>query len=275
MNSILHLGASKKSIKTLNLILYLLIDNRISFINLFRKKNANGETFFQMACNQDCVEVVEIILKHRNALATNYDPLNDHDNNLNTPLLSAIQHNQHRCVSLLLEYGTNSASENQAKQNGMHLSCMIGSYEITESLIKYACPYVTLDCHKMNPLDYACQNGSVEVVRLMLTLDDIHLLISHSCLDYAIDNNHPYVADILFKCKYWQLLIRNEESPLIGNLIERMVIHRYLKSLYIKFILNFLLQKSLIKWNFYWINVTIIKPTTTILGKINMFLKSN
>jgi ankyrin repeat protein len=223
MNSILHLGANRKSIKTLNLILYLLIDNRISFLNLFRKKNINGETFFQLACNQDCAEVVEIILKHKSALDINYDPLNDHDNNLNTPLLSAVQHSQFRCVSLLLEYGANSAAENQAKQNGLHLSCMIGSYEITECLIKYACPYVVLDSLKMNPLDYACQNGNVEVVRLLLTLEDANFLISQKCLDYAIEGNHPYVADVLFKCKHWQLLIKNEESPLISNLIEKMV----------------------------------------------------
>ena len=224
LNSLLHLGANKKSIKTLNLILYLIIDNRISFLNLFKKKNIDGETFFQTACNQDCVEVIEIILKHRSALAPNYDPLNDHDNNLNTPLLSAIQRNQYRCVSLLLEYGANANAENQSKQNGLHLSCMIGSYEITECLLKHGCHYLLHDSKKMNPLDYACQNGSVEVVRLLLTLDDANLLITHNCLEYAIENNHPYVAEVLFKCKYWPLLIINEESPLIANLIEKMVI---------------------------------------------------
>ena len=222
-NTLLHLGASKKSIKTLNLILYLIIDNRISFVNLFNKRNINGESFFQLACNQDCVEIVEIVLKHKAALAPSYDPLNDHDNNLNTPLMSAILNNQYRCVSLLLEYGANANTENTSKQNGMHLSCSIGSYEIVEVLLKYGCHHTSLDANKMNPLDYACQNGNVEIVRLLLSLDDAHLLVSSNCLDYAIEYNHPYVADILFKSKYWRMLMKYEESSLIPNLIEKMV----------------------------------------------------
>ena len=223
-NTILHIGARKKSIKTLNFILSLLIEKRLKFVNIFKKKNSNGESFFQLVCNQGCVEIVERVLKHKSMLAQSYDPLNDYDAHMNTPLMSAILNNQYKCVVLLLEYGADVNAENTSKQNGMHLSCSIGSYEIVEVLLKYGCHHTSVDANKMNPLDYACQNGNVDVVRLLLSLDDAHLLITSNCLDYAIEHNHHYVAEVLLKSKYWTMVMKYEESPLIHNLISKMVI---------------------------------------------------
>ena len=136
-NTILHMGAYKKSVRTLNLIFYLIIDSRVVFEKLYKKKNVNGETFFQLACNHGCIEIVELVLKNKHSLMHNYDPLNDCDNNLNSPLLSAVSANQYRCVCLLLEHGANVNCENHNKQNALHLSCLIGSYEIAEVLIRY------------------------------------------------------------------------------------------------------------------------------------------
>ena len=78
----------------------------------------------------------------------------------------------------------------------------------------------------MNPLAYGCQNGNVEVVKLLLSLEDSHLLMTFSCLDYAIEYNHPYIVEVLFNNKHWEKCINYKDSKelnkLIQNLIEKM-----------------------------------------------------
>ena len=200
------------------------MEKRGAYLKLLKKKNIYGETFFQLACNNGCVETVETIIKHRISLVPNYDPLLDHDNNLNTSLLSSIIREQRKSVFLLLNHGANANAENQNKQNGLHLSCSIGSYEITELLLRHGCNYKYLDKTNMNPLDYACVNGNVEIVKLLLQLEDARLFVNSSCLQYAIENNHPCVVDILLKSKYWNMLMKCDESSLIPKLIQNMVI---------------------------------------------------
>ncbi len=177
-NNILHLAALKRSIKLLNLLFYLFIENdRMNLKSLIRRKNLNGESFFQMACNHGCLELAELLLKNRAQLINNYNPINDHDNNLNTPLLSSILHNQHNVARLLIEYGADLKCVNLKKQASVHLSCMIGSYEITEHLIRKGATLNCIDINKMNPLSYACKNGNVELVKMLLdTYESVNII---------------------------------------------------------------------------------------------------
>ena len=225
-NSILHLGAHKNSVKILHLILDMMLENRFLFGDLLRKRNFNGETFFQVACNQDCFEIVDRMLKQKQmfSVTLNYYLLNDYDNNLNTVLFSSILNNRLRCVRLLLAHGANPNALNKYRQNGLHLSCCIGSYESTEVLMKYGCDYFCLDAYKMNSMNYACQSGSQDIVKLLLNLKDTYMLVNNNCLNNAIEYNHPCVVDILLKSKYWHMLIKLETS-IIRNLIEKMVSH--------------------------------------------------
>ena len=213
-DTILHLAATRHSIKTLNLIFYLIVEGRISFGDLVARRNLNGETFFQIACNKGCLDIVELMLKQRANLGSAvYDPLRDVDNEQNTPLLSAIAHNQYYSTFLLIEHGAALDNENMWKQTAVHLACKIGSYEITELLIKSGAPVHSLDMHNNNALVYACRNGNYELVKYLLDTEHAPALLNQSCLDTAIEHNNVNIVELLFNSRHWQKII-DTQPPL-------------------------------------------------------------
>jgi ankyrin repeat protein len=223
LNTLLHLTCIKKAVKTFRLILKFIIKNRGNYLSLISQKNYNGETFFQIAANKGCVEILEMFLKEKANLLPNYDPLIELDENLNTPLQSSILNDQHQSVLLLLNNGANVNIENEKKQNSLHLSCSISSYNITECLIRHGCNASTKDKYQMYPFDYACKNGNVEIVKVMLNLPDAHIFISNKPLDYAIENGHSGVTDILLRSNIWKSMMMYEENTTIRDLIQKMV----------------------------------------------------
>ena len=114
--------------------------------------------------------------------------------------------------------------ENENRQNGLHLSCIKNSYDITECLIRNGCNYLKQDKYKMFPFDYACQNGNEEIVKLMLNLPDAHLFISNKPFEYSIENGHSGVTDILLKNKNWKNMMVANENSSIRMLIQKMVV---------------------------------------------------
>ncbi len=77
----------------------------------------------------------------------------------------------------------------------------------------------------MYPFDIACKNGNQEIVKLMLNLQDAHSFISNKSLDYAIENGHSGVTDILLRSNIWKSLMMYEENATIRDLIQKMVIN--------------------------------------------------
>ena len=132
--------------------------------------------------------------------------------------------NQLKCARLLIQHGANVKWVNRFKQTGIHISCINGSFELTELLVKHGCDYLCLDSLGLNALDYACQSGNQELVRFLISLKESHILFSGQCLFNAINCSHPYIVEILLKNKFWMLmLLRCEENMIIAYLIEKMV----------------------------------------------------
>jgi ankyrin repeat protein len=243
-NTILHLAAASKSTHIAKLIIdIILIDTRINR-NFLRKRNANGETFFQVACLNGLCDLIEYFLlrlKQRNNDAIEdedvYEPVHDKDNELNTCLMSCILNVQPngsngnlKCFKILIENNAFINACNKRKQTALHLCCRFGLVECVQMLLctttttNNECEYLSVDEMRMNALDYACEMGNVELVRLLLNLSDAHLLVNAQCLFSALDGKHPYVVECLLKSKYWMLLLlRCEETLIISHLIERMV----------------------------------------------------
>jgi len=242
-NTILHLAAASKSTHIAQLIIdMILIEKRIGR-HFLRKRNANGETFFQVACSNglsDLIEYFLLRLKQTNNEDDKdvYEPVHDKDNELNTCLMSCISNVQPngsssssssnlKCFKILLDNHAFINACNKRKQTALHLCCRFGLVECVQMLLCNSgkeCEYLSVDEMRMNALDYACEMGNVELVRLLLSLSDAHLLVNAQCLFSALDGKHPYVVECLLKSKYWMLLLlRCEETLIISHLIERMV----------------------------------------------------
>ena len=223
LNTLLHLACKKKSAKIFRLVLSFIIENRGPYLNLISQKNSKSESFFQIACNQGCIEIMNSFLNERVNFMPNYDPFIEHDESLNTPLLSSILNEQYQSVLFLLNNGANVNIENENKQNALHLSCITSSYEITECLLRHGCNYLSQDKDKMYPFCYACKNGNEEIVKLMLNLSDAHLFVNSRPFDLSIENGHSGVTDILLRSKHWKRMMLYDENSSIKKMIQKMV----------------------------------------------------
>lgn len=233
-NTLLHLAGTKKSTQIAKILLDIIFDNEVHLnriykryldVNLLKKRNVRGETFFQVACNNGLSELVLYMLGHFHHLNESmYEPLHDFDHELNTCLMSCILNAQLKCFQILVTHGAQLNAINRRKQTALHLSCRAGFVEAVQTLLLYECEYLCMDDMRMNALDYACESGCVELVRLLMSQKDAHLLVSAQCLFSAIESKHPYVVEYLLKSKYWMLLLlRCEETLIISHLIEKMV----------------------------------------------------
>lgn len=170
-NTFLHLAAAKNSYALFKLVFDLIRKNKIN-ADLLRKKNSNGDSFFQLACKNGSLEILKLVLNTR---FDSFNPIKDLDENLNTPLMNAILANQFETVNYLLVNNFCSIAdinaENSNKQIPIHFSCLRGSVEITELLLKLGSHLNVYDLFNLNPLAYACENGNSYLVQYLLNLD--------------------------------------------------------------------------------------------------------
>ena len=168
-DTILHLAALKNNFLLFKHIIHLIILKIIEPDYLFRKKNVNGDTYFQVACKNGSIDIVRLIC---NTNFENYNPIKDIDNNSNTPLMNAILRNQFQIVNYLILSSqctlADINAENNDKQTALHLSCKQGSVEISELLLNYGSVLNTNDNFNNNPLVYACLNGNSNLVDFLL-----------------------------------------------------------------------------------------------------------
>ena len=172
-NTILHLAALKNNFLIFKHIIHLIILKVIEPDYLFKKKNSNGDTYFQVACKNGSIDIVKLIC---NTDFENYNPIKDIDNNSNTPLMNAIASNQFEIVSYLVSNGyctlADINAENNDRQLPIHLSCKQGSVEISELLLCYGSILNANDNFNNNPLVYACQNGNSNLVEFLLIAEN-------------------------------------------------------------------------------------------------------
>jgi ankyrin repeat protein len=139
------------------------------------------------------------------------------DNSKNSSLHLASLNGNLSIVNLLLEIGCDPNAKNDENMTPLDLSCRMGNFEISKSLINHSniTDQKNLNDDGQYLLHLAAMRGENEVIRLLLSKGakiDMLNKDNMNCLDIAIDHKQRDVIKILLEDPQWYKLIRTSEQ---------------------------------------------------------------
>ncbi len=222
--TVLHTASKYENLEIIKLILNKAYDGFMPIETFLKTRNKDGQIFFHIVCIKGYFNIVEYFLKD---LKMKY-LLEIVDKDLNSPLHLASANNHLSIVNLILDISVGSIDFGVKNKNGhtaLELSCRKGFFEISKTLINRN-PKKIETKHTANddPLHVACNEGSYEVVRLLLAkgspIDTINNE-NKNCLDVAIEKSHREVIKVLLEDPNWHQLfsseIKIEKSEMLMN----------------------------------------------------------
>jgi ankyrin repeat protein len=211
--TVLHTASEYENLEVIKLVLSKLYDGFMPIETFLKTRNKDGQTFFHIACIKGYFNIVEYFLKD---LKMKY-LLEMLDRDLNSPLHLASAFNHLSIVNLIIDIGVgvlDFGAKNKEGHSALELSCRKGFFEISKTLINRNPKKIEADQNaNEDPLHVACNEGSYEVVRLLLakgTPIDITNNENKNCLDISIEKSHREVIKVLLKDPNWYKLFTSE-----------------------------------------------------------------
>ena len=213
--TVLHTASEYENLEIIKLVLNKVYDGFMPVETFLKTRNKNGQTFFHIACSKGYFNIVEYFLKD---LKMKY-LLEILDKDLNSPLHLASANNHLSIVNLIIDVAVgliDFGAKNKEGHTALELSCRKGHFEISKTLINRNPKKIETDQNANDdPLHVACNEGSYEVVRLLLakgTPIDIINNENKNCLDIAIEKSHREVIKVLLEDPNWHKLFLSEKK---------------------------------------------------------------
>ncbi|VDD89908.1 unnamed protein product [Enterobius vermicularis] len=197
----MHIAAACGHLK----ICEMLYDHHASFTSI----NKDKETPIHYAAKEGKTEVVSKLLEWDRKIVgdTNID--------LNTPLHLAAMKGHTQVVEVLLDAGAEMMIANIYEQ--MPLDCAVheGRLPVVELLLKRGAATESPWKWVETPLHRAADKGYAEIVRTLLRHKaqiDRFDKYGRTCLDIAIENNHPACCKVILEDDNWQAVMRSSRE---------------------------------------------------------------
>lgn len=136
---------------------------------LLIRKDMNGRTCLHYASQNNCLELLTLILPHFPK-----DHLDDLDNDSMSALLLAIKHNNFDIIKLLVQHGSNRypvTNESKLQYLPVNYACKFGDYKTVEYLLRYADTSPEMinqpDVEGLFPLHVIARSGNYSLIKLL------------------------------------------------------------------------------------------------------------
>ena len=211
--TVMHTASEYENLEIIKLVLNKVYDGFMPVETFLKTRNKDGQTFFHIACIKGFFNIVEYFLKD---LKMKY-LLEVLDKDLNSPLHLASSNNHLSIVNLIIDVAVgviDFGAKNKEGHTALELSCRKGFFEISKTLINRNPKQIEAEKNvNDDPLHVACNEGSYEVVRLLLAKGapiDIFNNENKNCLDIAIEKGHREVIKVLLEDPNWHKLFLPE-----------------------------------------------------------------
>ena len=174
-------------------------------------KNTSGETALITACSSDCFECAQILMSIQGC------NLNKQDNEGNTALHVAVHHGNSNLVRILL--CNHSCDPNISELAPLHLSVNIKGTKCVKTVLTSASCDPNIVNNKGNTsLHIACQQGSIEIIDLLLGSEKINLYVTNleGQMPFHVANHEA--IKFLVKCGYYSLNEQDSEGNTVLHL---------------------------------------------------------
>ncbi|KAI4212329.1 MAG: hypothetical protein LQ351_004899 [Letrouitia transgressa] len=217
-------------------IVDLLAERDIYRFSNLSQKNKFGETPLHLAASEGHVEVVQLLL-------TKNATIDVQDNMGRTALHRSVQGQHSNVVDALLSRNANPVQRNKDRETVMHVAVKEGNFEVFQLLLKAIKPAPQAaetkgsenvaiarrtpkglgefrDKCQRTFLHIASMEGHTDIVKLLLselTTTELKEKSGKTALDWALENGHLSVVDVLWQAK------KNDPSNYImrGNYLKR------------------------------------------------------
>jgi hypothetical protein len=144
---------------------------------------------------------------------------NERDSKLGwSPLYCSVVSNQVRSVQYLLKQGADPNLQNRLGEGPLHQAAYNNFLLIAEMLLSHGASPDLAQNDGDTPLHHACLRGHLAMVELLLKYHadpcKSNLLLCKTPIDYALDNNHSSIVQLLHQKKHKSFVAVTEESPL-------------------------------------------------------------
>lgn len=186
LNKLVELGESEK---------VALIKNYVYTAWNNKEEGKWDDYYFETALENDIEKIIHDFIAHGKDINT---PTSNKDL---PPLVQAVFAGSYEATALLLKNGAHPDIDFDTRPV-ITISTLFGDIAITQLLVEHGAVIDTFDGPKNTPLQFAAEEGYVELVRFLLekgadkNLKDIH---GETALDKAIKNNHLSIVELLEK----------------------------------------------------------------------------
>ena len=195
-------------LEIIRLVLSKIYDGFTSPETYLLSKNSNGQNCFHIACSKGFYNIVEYFIKD---LKMKFF-LESVDQNLNKPIHLASAGGYLSIVKILIQINIDINARNDKGYTALDISCRKGFFDISKVLITSFSGMKEFYNSQNNeyPLHTACQEGSYQVVDLLLSKGypiDSKNNDNKNCLDIAIEYERREVIKVLLRNENWPKLI--------------------------------------------------------------------
>ncbi|RDD41213.1 Transient receptor potential cation channel subfamily M member 3 [Trichoplax sp. H2] len=128
--------------------------------------NEYGNTLMHQAAMKGDCKIFTLLYDHGGQIEA--------DNNAKwKPMHTAAAYRRKEVIGTLIQYGVDLNSANNVGNTPLHLACMNGSYKCTSLLIEKGARLDIQNNKGKKAIDYAFQTCHVELIKLLVTVDDI------------------------------------------------------------------------------------------------------
>lgn len=172
---------------------------------LLSRKDMNGRTCLHYASQNNCLELLTLILPHFPK-----DSLDDLDNESMSALLLAIKHDHFEVIKLLVENGSNRypvSNESKLQYLPINYACKFGNYKTVEYLLHNADAKPEIinqqDVEGLFPLHVIARSGNYSLIKLLsefgAKVNQLDGLNKWPPLFYAASEGHVKTTEELIK----------------------------------------------------------------------------
>lgn len=172
-------------------------------VDVNAKDPTSGLTLAMLACKNDHLNILNILLKKNGFDINAEDPTNEQ-----TLLRFACENDLLNIVNILLKKGANVNAENEYKQTLLMLACKNGKLDIVKSLLANGANINAEDKTGKTPIIFAYENNHKEVVEFLLPPEG-DVVDPKKAVDVNAKDPISRKTLLMFACNYGHLNIVN------------------------------------------------------------------